>query len=108
MAHRTNSNLFLYGRRKRNRRLGREQQERERLLEVQTHDAVGVAQIADRNVLPDVQIEIAASRGEHERTGDRWGPDYLVLDEFSYMFQHRIPAVVGLGEGGISIGAEQH
>src|SRR6516164_9606239 len=60
--------LLLCRRRQRDGGLGREQQERQRLLEVEAHDAVGVAQIADREVLPDVQVEIAATRGEHEGT----------------------------------------
>src|SRR5215510_6114852 len=104
----TSGRLLVCGRCQRDGRLGREQQERQRLLEVETHDAVGVTQIADRDVLPDVQIEIAASRGEHEGTGDGRGPDDLVLDEFSDMLQHGIPVVTGLSEGRISIGAEQH
>src|SRR4029453_2027603 len=63
------SSSTLCSRPQRDGGLGCEQQERQRLLEVEAYDAVGVAQIADRNVLPDVQVEIAATRGEHEGTG---------------------------------------
>src|SRR6516165_12156412 len=51
--------LLLCGRLQRDSGLGCEQQERQRLLKVEAYDAVGVTQIADRNVLPDVQVEIA-------------------------------------------------
>ena len=50
---------LLCGRLQRDSGLGCEQQERQRLLKVEAYDAVGVTQIADRNVLPDVQVEIA-------------------------------------------------
>src|SRR5512132_114552 len=73
--------------------LGCEQQERQRLLEVEAYDAVGVAQIADRNVLPDVQVEIAATRGEHEGTGDGRGPNDLVFDELFDVLQDGIPVI---------------
>src|SRR5215471_6517058 len=73
--------LSVCWRRQRDSSLGREQQERQRLLEVEAHDAIGMVQIADRNVLPDVQIKIAAARGEHEGTCDGGSPDDLVLDE---------------------------
>src|SRR5262252_10802327 len=93
----------LCGRRQRDGSLGRKRQERQRLLEVEAHDVVGVAQIADRDVLPDVQVEIAATRGEHEGTFDGWGPDDLVLDQFFDVLQYGIPVVTGLGEGRIGI-----
>src|SRR5262249_58975250 len=88
--------LPLCGRRQRDRGLTREQQESQRLLEVKAHDAVGVAQITDREVLPDVQIEITAARGEHEGAGDGWRPDNLLLDQLLDMLQHEIPVVTSL------------
>jgi len=39
---------------------GGEQEERQRLLQVEADDAIGVAGITDRDVLADVQVEIAA------------------------------------------------
>src|SRR5262249_14150310 len=100
--------LLLCGRRQRDSGLSREHQECQRLLEVEAHNAVGVAQIADRDVLPDVQIEITAPRREHEGAGDGCGPDDLVLDQLSDMLQHGIPVVAGLGERRIGVGAQQH
>ena len=44
-----------------------EQQKRQRLLQIESHNAVGVVQISDRDVLADVQIEIATPRGEYDR-----------------------------------------
>ena len=61
--------LLLCGRRQRDGGLGREQEKCQRLLQVEAHDAVGVAQITDRDVLADVQVEIAATGGEHEGPG---------------------------------------
>src|SRR5262245_24416220 len=61
--------------------LGGEQEERERLLKVQADDLVGVTGIADRNVLADVQIEVAAPGRQYARAVDRGRPDDFVVDE---------------------------
>lgn len=66
-----------------------------------------MAQIADRDVLADVQTKIAGARSKHEGAGDGWGPDDLVLYELFDMLQNWVPVVGGLGEGLISIGTEQ-
>src|ERR1700739_4246380 len=50
-------------RRQRDDGFGGEQKEGEGLLQIEAHDAVGMTQIADRDVLADMQIEIAAARG---------------------------------------------
>ena len=91
--------LSVCWRRQRDSSLGRERQERQCLLEVEAHGTVGVAQIPDRDVLPDAKVEITATRGEHEGTGNGRGPNHLLFDEFLYVLQHGIPIVAGLGEG---------
>jgi hypothetical protein len=103
----TSGRLLLWGRRQRNSGLGREQEECHRLLEVEPYNAVGMARITNRDVLPDLQIEITAARGEHEGAGDCWGVDDLVLDELFDMLQDRIPVIAGFGESRIGIGAQQ-
>ena len=40
-----------------------EDAEGERLLEIQPYGRIGMAEVADRNVLPDVELKIAAARG---------------------------------------------
>src|SRR5215831_7942691 len=99
--------LRLGRRRQNNGSFSGEQKEGERLLQVETHDAVGVAQVANRDVLADVQTKIASARGEHEGAGDGWGPNDYVLDELFDVLQHRVPIVTGLGESRIGIGTEQ-
>ena len=46
-----------------NRSFAGEDAEGERLLKIQPYERIGMAEVADRNVLPDVQFEVAASRG---------------------------------------------
>src|SRR5438132_10488195 len=50
-------------RRQRYRGLGGKQQKGERLLQVEADGGIGVAEIADREILADMQVEIAASGG---------------------------------------------
>src|SRR5579862_2094413 len=78
----------ILGRRQRNGRLRRQQQEGESLLQVQPDGRVRVAQIADRYVLADVKPEVAAAGREHERARDRRGPDDLAVDDALDMLQH--------------------
>src|SRR5579863_10040086 len=94
-------------RRERDGGFGSEQEEGHRLLKVEAHDALVMAQIADRDVLADMQVEIAAPGGEHEGPVNGRGPDDLVVDELLHVLEHRIAIVDGLGEGGIRVGAEQ-
>ena len=55
--------LRLGRRRERDGRLGGEQEECERLLQVEADGGIGVTEIADGDVLTDVQAEIAATGG---------------------------------------------
>src|ERR1700690_4596995 len=57
--------------------LGGEQQEGESLLQVQANNLVGVARIADGEVLADPQVEVAATGGQHESAGNGGSPDDL-------------------------------
>jgi hypothetical protein len=62
-AVRTSGFLRLPWRDQRHGSFGCEQQERERLLQIQLHRSIRVAGIADRDVLADVQRKITAARG---------------------------------------------
>src|SRR5713101_10202909 len=57
----------------------RQQQEGERLLQVEAHGRVGMARIADRQILSDIEVEIAAARGHDKGPGDRRSPDDLAV-----------------------------
>src|SRR5258705_13779650 len=66
--------------RQRDRGLAGDQKKCERLLQVEAHGGVGVAQIADGDILADMQVEIAAAGGQHEAAGDGGRPDDPVAD----------------------------
>src|SRR5208283_3234071 len=66
--------------RKGDRGLGREESKRERFLQVEPHRGVCVAQVADRGVLSNAELEIAAACRQHEGAADGGGPYDLVVD----------------------------
>src|ERR1700749_3220193 len=53
--------------------------ERERLLQVQPDCRVRMREIANREILPDAEFEIAASGGEHKRALDSRSPDDVAV-----------------------------
>src|ERR1700732_3331208 len=67
-----------------------------------------MAQMTDRDVLADMQVEIATAGGQDNGAGDGRGPNDLAVDDPSKVLQHRIPVVSGLGDGCVLVGAEQH
>src|SRR5271168_4742982 len=75
----TYSSGRLIGRREHDRRFARQDAKRERLLKIKPHGSVCVTEIADRDILPDIELEIASSRGQHKRTFDRRGPDDIAI-----------------------------
>src|SRR5580698_3529358 len=100
--------LRLHGGSQRDRGLAREQEECECLLQIQTNGRIGVAEIADGDVLSNVQGEIATTRRQYKSAGDGRSPDDFIFDQSLNMLQNWIPVVARLSECGISIGAEQH
>src|ERR1700746_3712036 len=66
-----------------------------------------MVQIADREILADVQIEIAAPGSQDKGAGDRRSPDYLAIDDASEVLQYRITVVSGFRDRGIRVGAQQ-
>ena len=67
-----------------------------------------MAEVADRNVLPDVELKIAASRGQNERTFDRRRPDNVAVNDALDVLQDRISVIAGLCERRILTGSEQN
>ena len=67
-----------------------------------------MAGIADGDILADVQLEIAAARGQDKGARDGRGPDDLAADETVDMLQHRVAVIAGFGERRVRISAEQN
>jgi len=55
-----------------------------------------------------MQIEIAATSGQHESAGNGGRPDDLIFNQPLDVLQHRVSLVAGLGECGVGVGTEQH
>jgi hypothetical protein len=69
---------------------------------------IGMSQISNRNVLSDMQIEIAAARRQYKSPGYRRRPDDFLADQPLDMLNHRVAVVNGFADGGISIGTEHN
>src|SRR5215472_17973656 len=74
--------------------LGGVDEERQRFLEVQLHRVGVVGQVADRQVLAQAQLEVAAAGGEQERAVDGGRPDDLPVDDSGHVLADRV-AVIG-------------
>jgi len=98
----------LRGRRAAHGRLAGQHQERQRLLQVQADLVVGVREVADRQVLAEVQAEVAAPGCQHDRTADRGRPDDVAGQQPLDVLDDRIAVVAGLAHLGVGVGAEQH
>src|SRR5579862_193007 len=85
-----------------------EKQKGKRLLQVKFYSGVSVAQITNRNVLPDVKIEIAATRGYDEGSLNRGRPDDFVVDKPFYVFKHGISLIARFGERSVGVRPEQN
>ena len=95
-------------RRQRDRGFGGEEQEGKCLLQIQSDDGIGVAGIADGDILADVKVEIAAAGGEHESAGNSGCPDDFILDQALDVLEHGVAVIAGFGECGVGVGTEQH
>ena len=67
-----------------------------------------MAEVADRNVLPDVQLKIAASCSQNEGTFDCRRPDNVAVNDALDVLQDGISMIAGLGEQRILLGSEQN
>jgi hypothetical protein len=62
--------LRFRGRNQRDGGLGGEQEERKCLLQVQADGSIVVVEVADGDVLADVQVEITTTGGQYESAGN--------------------------------------
>ena len=67
-----------------------------------------MAEVADRNVLPDVELKIAASRRQDKSTFDCRRPDKVAVNDALDVLQDGVSVIAGLGERRILTGSEQN
>ena len=67
-----------------------------------------MAEVADRNILSDVQFEVAASRSHNERAFDSRRPDNVAVNDALDVLEDRVSVIAGLGECSVFIGSEQN
>ena len=70
--------------------LGGEQAKGERLLQVEFDGGCRMAEIADGEVLADVEFKVAAARGEHKAAFDGGCPDDVAINKAMDVLQDRI------------------
>src|SRR5438034_9596170 len=87
--------------------LGRVDQERQGFLEVQLHGVGVVSEVADRQVLAEPQLEVAAASGEQESAVDGGGPDDLPVDDAGQVLADRIAVIGGLAHHRVGVGRQQ-
>ena len=87
--------------------LGRQHPEGERLLQVQLHVHPRVTGVTDRDVLADIQFEIAAAGRDHVAAVDRRRPDDLSFYQTLDMTQHGIAFVAAARGSRVGVGAQQ-
>jgi hypothetical protein len=64
-------------------------------------------EVTDGDVLPEAQLKIAATGGNHQTPFDGWGPNDLSIDKTLDVFKNRIPFVASLGDGGVRLRSQQ-
>src|ERR1700688_1600524 len=77
----------------RDRGLRGERLEGEALLDVEPHAVLAVVEIAEREILPDAELEVPAARREHDRPLDRGRPNDGTVDEPAHVLDHRVAAL---------------
>ena len=76
----------------RDRRLLGQDQEGEALLDVEPHPLGIVLEIADREILADRQLEVAAALGDHQAAVEAGRPDDVAVDQALDVAEDRIAA----------------
>src|ERR1700722_4807901 len=74
----------------------------------QRDGSFGGEQKADRDVLANGQVEIAATGSQHESAGNGGRPDDLIFNQPLHVLEHWVSVIAGLGERGVGVGAEPH
>ena len=66
-----------------------------------------MGEVADGDILADVELEVAAARGDDEGAFDGRRPDEIAVNDALDVFEYGIAVIAGFGEGGVFIGSEQ-
>src|ERR1700684_3726612 len=94
-------NPLVYGDlrgRKHDGRLACEEAKGEGLLKIKANGRVRVREITDGDILPEVEFEIATSRGQDKGTLNGWSPDDVAVDNALDVFQDRVAVIAGFRE----------
>ena len=78
----------------RDRRVGFEHPEVEALLDVEPHDVGIVVQVPDGEVLPALDLEIAAAQAQHDTALDAGRPHQGPAEDLAQVVEHQFPAVL--------------
>ena len=83
-------------------------QEGEALLDVEPHALAVVVEVADREILADRQLEIAAAQRDHQAAVEARRPHDLAVDQALDVAQDRIAAVGARGEILVELLVQHH
>src|ERR1700716_1471635 len=83
-------------------------QEGEALLDIEPHALAVVIEIADREILADRQLEIAAAHRDHHAAVEAGRPDDLAVDQPPDVAQARVAAVGARGEILVELVVQHH
>ena len=67
-----------------------------------------MGQVADRHVGAQLQVEVAAAGGQHERAVDGGCPDDVTVHQPVDVFEDRISVLGGFAHLGVDLGGQQH
>jgi hypothetical protein len=94
----------LLGGRQRNGGFAGEDPKNKRLLKIQLHGGIGVAEIPDRNILSDFELKVAASWRRNKGSFNGRCPDQVTVDNALHVLEYGISMIAGFGESGIFAG----
>ncbi|HEY1734912.1 MAG TPA: hypothetical protein VGG23_10720, partial [Acidimicrobiales bacterium] len=66
-----------------------------------------MGQVADRQVLAEAQLVVAAPAGQQQRAVDRRGPDDVAVEQPGQVLADRVAVVGGLADRRLRVGRQQ-
>ncbi len=67
-----------------------------------------MAEIADRNILPDIELKVAASSRHNECAFNRRRSDQISVHDALYVLGHGISVIARLGKRRVFAGSQQN
>ena len=80
--------------------------EGEAFLNVKLDRLGSMIQIANREILPDIERQITAARCDNKCAFNGWSPDDLAVNHALKMSADRVPVIIAAADGLIGLGAE--